>query len=78
MLGLVVGHTVHAITTVLAAFMAGLALGSFLFARRAARIRDLVRAYGSMEIGIGLYCAAIPLLFSLASVAYAAIRGAAD
>jgi predicted membrane-bound spermidine synthase len=30
MLGLVFGHTVYAITTVLAAFMAGLALGSLL------------------------------------------------
>ena len=30
-LGLVFGHTVFAITTVLAAFMAGLGLGSFLF-----------------------------------------------
>ncbi len=31
MLGLIFGHTAHAITTVLAAFMAGLALGSFVF-----------------------------------------------
>lgn len=30
MLGLVFGHTVHAITTVLVAFMTGLALGSYL------------------------------------------------
>jgi predicted membrane-bound spermidine synthase len=36
MLGLVFGHTVYAITTVLAAFMAGLGLGSILFGRRAA------------------------------------------
>src|SRR5262245_36747420 len=39
MLSLVFGHTVYAITTVLAAFMGGLALGSFVFARRASRIR---------------------------------------
>ncbi len=78
MLGLIFGHSVHAITTVLAAFMAGLALGSFVFARRAARIHDLVRAYGLMEVGIGLYCAAIPLLFWLASLAYLGLHRALD
>jgi len=78
MLGLVFGHGVHAITAVLAAFMAGLALGSFVFARRAARIHDLVRAYGLMEVGIGLYCAAIPLLFWLASLAYLRLHRALD
>ena len=55
MLGLVFGHTVYAITTVLAAFMAGLALGSLLFARLAARIRNLIRAYGWLEIGVSGY-----------------------
>ena len=53
-LGLVFGHTVYAVTTVLAAFMSGLALGSFLFGRRAPRIRNLIGAYGALEIGIGL------------------------
>src|SRR5687767_4574264 len=57
MLGLVFGHTVYAITTVLTAFMAGLALGSFLLARRAPRLKNLIAAYGWLEIGIGLYCA---------------------
>src|SRR6266508_3884113 len=54
MLGLVFGHTVYAITTVLTAFMAGLALGSLIFARLAPRLRNLVAAYGWLEIGIGL------------------------
>src|SRR5713101_1755648 len=70
MLGLVFGHTVYAITTVLAAFMAGLALGSFIFARLAPRLGNLVAAYGWLEIGIGLYCPAIPLLLSAAAWAY--------
>ena len=76
MLGLVFGHTVYAITTVLAAFMAGLALGSFLFARKVARIRDLIRAYGWLEIGIGVYCALIPLLLWLASLVYLGLHRA--
>jgi spermidine synthase len=70
MLGLVFGHTVYAITTVLAAFMAGLALGSFLFARLAPRIGNLVAAYGWLEIGIGLYCPALPLLLGAAAWGY--------
>ena len=70
LLGLVFGHTVYAITTVLAAFMGGLALGSFVFARYAARIQNLIRAYGWIEIGIGVYCALLPLLLMLVSYLY--------
>ena len=49
-LGLVFGHTVYATTTVLAAFMAGLALGSLLAARRMPRLRNLIAVYGWLEI----------------------------
>jgi spermidine synthase len=76
MLGLVFGHTVFAITTVLAAFMAGLALGSFVFARRAARLRNPIRAYGWLEIGIGVYCALLPFLLSGAAWVYLGMHGA--
>jgi spermidine synthase len=70
LLGLVFGHTVYAITTILAAFMGGLALGSFLLAGRVARIRNPIRAYGWLEIGIGGYCALLPFLLLLASHLY--------
>ena len=40
MLGLIFGHTVFAVTTVLTAFMAGLALGSYLFGKLADRSRN--------------------------------------
>ena len=60
MLGLVFGHTVHAITTVLVAFMGGLGLGSVLFDRRATRFRNPVRVYGVREIGVGLLWAVTP------------------
>ncbi len=76
MLGLVFGHTVYAITTVLAAFMAGLALGSFVFARRAARLRNPIRAYGWLEIGIGVYCALLPFLLGGAAWVYFGLHGA--
>jgi predicted membrane-bound spermidine synthase len=76
MLGLVFGHTVYAVTTVLAAFMGGLALGSYLFARASARIRNLLRAYAWLEIGIGAYCALMPFLVWVASAAHLSLHRA--
>jgi spermidine synthase len=70
MLGLVFGHTVHAVTTILAAFMGGLGLGSYVFGRRTARFTEPVRVYGLLEIGIGVSCALTPLLFWLVSRLY--------
>jgi spermidine synthase len=66
----VFGHTLLAITMILAAFMAGLALGSLLFARLSARLRNLIGAYGFIEIAIGLTCAAVPALLSAISTVY--------
>ncbi|HET7875471.1 MAG TPA: fused MFS/spermidine synthase [Methylomirabilota bacterium] len=76
MLGLIFGHTAHAVVTVLAVFMAGLALGSFLFSRLLGRIRRLIRAYGWLEIGIGVSCAALPLLLSAVAAAYLGLHAA--
>jgi spermidine synthase len=78
MLGLIFGNTVHAITTVLAAFFAGLALGSALFGRVSDRWRRPLALYALLEVGIGLTCLAIPLLFTaverLALPAYQSTR----
>ncbi|HVS81421.1 MAG TPA: fused MFS/spermidine synthase [Pyrinomonadaceae bacterium] len=63
MLGLVFGVTTLAIGAVLAAFMGGLALGSAIAARFAARIVRAVRAYALIEVAIGVYALAVPLLF---------------
>lgn len=71
MLGLVFGATTLAISTVLAAFMGGLALGSALAGRVGARIRRPIRLYGLLEIGIALYAIAVPLLFGLVDNLYA-------
>jgi spermidine synthase len=65
-LGTIFGVTVQATSAVLAAFMAGLALGSFLAARFVDRLRDPLRGYGVVEIGIGLAgLASLPLLDAL-------------
>lgn len=60
MLGLVFGNTTFAISTILTAFMVGLALGSLIFGRLIDRGFNPARIYGLLEIGIGVYA----LLFS--------------
>jgi len=62
MLTLVMGHTVFATSTVLAAFMGGLALGSLLLGRLADRYRHPLILYGILECLLGLYCLILPAL----------------
>src|SRR5262245_3564774 len=67
--GLVFGNTSHAISVVLGAFMAGLALGSWRLGRKADRVSNPLRFYGLLEIGIGLSASLVPFAFrSLDSV----------
>jgi spermidine synthase len=73
MLGLVFGATTLAVSTVLAAFMGGLALGSALAGRFAQRIRKPLSVYGSMEILIALYALLVPLFFRWIDHVYALI-----
>src|SRR5215213_8414327 len=63
MLGLVFGATTLAVSTVLAAFMGGLALGSALAGKLAQRIKKPLSTYGLMEIGIAIYALLVPFLF---------------
>jgi len=62
-LHLIFGVTSFALATVLAAFMAGLALGSYYLGRLADRVSNPLRLYALLEIGIGVYALFIPLLF---------------
>jgi spermidine synthase len=66
------GHTVYATTTVLAAYMGGLALGSLLLGRWADRVRRPILAYAILEAAIAGWCLATPVLFRLIDVAYVA------
>jgi len=61
----VFGATLFAVSTVLSAFMGGLALGSYLFGKYADRQRNNLRLYGILEIGIGLSALLLPFLLSL-------------
>ena len=73
MLGLVFGATTLAVSTVLAAFMGGLALGSALAGKLARRIKRPILIYGMMEIGIAVYALLVPLLFRLIDHLYVLI-----
>ncbi len=73
MLGLVFGATTLAVSTVLAAFMGGLALGSALAGKFAQRIRKPLSVYGVMEILIAAYALFVPLLFRWIDHVYALI-----
>ncbi|MEK6300642.1 MAG: fused MFS/spermidine synthase [Acidobacteriota bacterium] len=67
---LVFGATTFAVSTVLTAFMGGLALGSYLLGRRAEGLTRPLRLYGLLEIGIGLYGLAVPLIFATLTSVY--------
>lgn len=53
LLGLVFGVTVHAASTVLASFMAGLAIGSYVAGRLASRVQRPLLWFGMAEVLIG-------------------------
>src|SRR6476659_938550 len=53
-LKLFLGHAAYAQTLVLAIFMGGLALGSFIAARSAGRWGNLLRGYALTEAAIGV------------------------
>lgn len=59
-LSLVFGVTVFAVSTVLASFMAGLAVGSFGAGKVADRLRNPLAAYGVVEVVIGLTALVTP------------------
>lgn len=76
LLALVFGVTVHAASTVLASFMAGLALGAVL-AERVARRGHPLRVFAALEAGIAVSALSTPVLLTLASQLYRPISDAA-
>ena len=67
-LGLVFGTTSYAISTILAVFMAGLALGSFLFGKIVDKFlepRKFLFLVGLLGIGEGTYALFTPFIFKL-------------
>jgi spermidine synthase len=76
LLALVFGVTVHAATTVLASFMAGLALGSALAGRLADHTDRPLRWFGFVEIGIGVLAVGTYLVLPAIGPWFAALQSA--
>ena len=76
-LSIVFGVTVYAASTVLAAFMAGLAIGSALSGRVLRRNIAPLAAFGAAEILIGVTGFLSPFLLDAANSLYAALYGVA-
>jgi len=53
-LGLLFGNTAHAAAVTLAAFFAGLTLGSWLWGRRSATVPRPLRTYAGLEVGVAV------------------------
>ena len=74
-LTLIFGSTVFATSTVLTAFMAGLALGSFYFGRKIDEDdQSPLRMYALLEAGIGAFCLVWPLILSVLGALYVLIH----
>jgi len=74
MLTLVFGSTVFAVTTVLTAFMAGMALGSFYFGRFIDRRGRPLIVYACLQAGIGVFALILPLILNGTETIYIAVH----
>ena len=68
--GVIFGNTVFAVSTVLTAFMLGLAAGSWLFGMIADRSRNPVRFFAVIELLLGLYAFAFPAILRQTDALY--------
>ena len=62
LLTLAFGASAYAVGAVLVAFMGGMSVGSFIFARFVDRRKDRLRIYALLEAGVGLYALLLPSL----------------
>src|SRR5262245_45096494 len=74
LLALVFGVTVYAASTVLAGFMAGLAVGSGAAGRAAERVARPLAAFGVVEALVGATALATPLALDLLTRAWIALH----
>ncbi|MFZ1947633.1 MAG: fused MFS/spermidine synthase, partial [bacterium] len=78
MLVRIFGASSFAVSTVLAAYMAGFALGSYLLGRLIDRKGNPVLIYGLLELGIGAFALAMPLLLAGLNPLYRSLYGSLE
>src|SRR5262245_12062856 len=69
-LSLILGSTTYAVGTVLAAFMGGLGVGAYVLGRVADRSPRPLRLYAGLELAIGLFGLASPLMLAQGNAVY--------
>lgn len=69
-LQLIFGNTVYAISTMLAAFLAGFSIGSFLYGRSADSIKNPARLFAKMQAFLGIYGILILFIFQVLPFVY--------
>ncbi|WP_157572263.1 fused MFS/spermidine synthase [Hydrogenophaga taeniospiralis] len=74
-LGLIFGSAAIATYTVLATYMAGIALGSVVGGWLGQRVSLKIKTYAVIELLIAIYCLISPLLFTLIHITYASVAG---
>ena len=67
---LIFGTTIFALSTVVAVFFAGMALGSYLFGKYTVKTSQPLKCYAFLEIGLGITILVNPALFSLFNKLY--------
>src|SRR6185295_870563 len=75
LLRLVIGASALSVGIVLASFMGGMFVGSLLFARYVPKDRPPLRVYAVLELGIGVFGLAIPLILPAVRHVYVALVG---
>ncbi|MFA8344450.1 MAG: fused MFS/spermidine synthase [Rhodothermaceae bacterium] len=60
-LSLFVGNSTYAQMIVLSTFLGGLAIGNYVFGKKADKILNHVRVYGVLELFVGIYCLIYPV-----------------
>ncbi len=75
LLRLVIGASALSVGIVLASFMGGMFLGSLVCARYVSRARDPIRLYALLEIGIGVFGLAMPLVLPAVQFIYIGLFG---
>jgi spermidine synthase/tetratricopeptide (TPR) repeat protein len=71
------GSTAKSHAVVLSVFMGGLAIGAVLFGRRSDRRERPLYVYVWLEIAVGLYCLALPVITRAAGALYESLAAAA-
>ncbi len=73
-LHLIFGISNFAVATVLSSFMAGLALGSYFFGKKADVIKRPLRLYGFLEIGIAVFALVFPFILDGITSVYTSVH----